>query len=133
MFTRAVVIWCVLLVIASVNGAVRQSLLIPRVGDTAGRAISSVALSAAILLLTWFTIEWIGPRTSSQAWAAGVVWIALTLAFEFLAGHYVFGTPWISLLEDYNVLSGRIWILVLITIVVAPRVCFALRGSAAGG
>jgi hypothetical protein len=56
--------------------------------------------------------------------------VALTLAFEFLAGHYLFGNPWSRLLEDYDVFRGRIWILVLITTAVAPRLCARMRGIA---
>jgi len=51
----------------------------------------------------------------------------LTLAFEFLAGHYLFHNPWSRLLEDYDVARGRIWILVLFTTLLAPRVCASLR------
>jgi hypothetical protein len=45
----------------------------------------------------------------------------MTVAFELLAGHYLFGNTWERLLADYNVLRGRIWVLVLITTFLAPR------------
>jgi hypothetical protein len=124
---RAVRIWSALLVIASINGFAREAFLIPRIGDVAGRAVSTLALSVFIIVLTWISIAWIGPRSTEQAWAVGVIWVALTLAFEFLAGHYLFHNPWTRLLEDYNVLRGRIWILVLITTLVSPRLCAGLR------
>jgi hypothetical protein len=126
--SRSVAVWVLLLVVASVNGFAREALLIPRVGDVAGRAISTLALSALILLLAWLTVGWIHPRTPPDAWRIGAVWTALTLAFEFLAGHYLFGNPWARLLEDYNILGGRIWILVLITTAIAPWVCAYARG-----
>jgi hypothetical protein len=75
------------------------------------------------------SIGWIGPRTSGQAWGVGAIWVLLILAFEFLAGHYLFHNSWSSLLADYNVFRGRIWPLVLITTLVAPRVCAAVRGQ----
>lgn len=128
MVERAVLVWFVMLVVASANGALRQAVLIPAIGDVTGRAVSTVILAAAIALLTWLTIGWIGPRSVRKAWTVGALWVALTLAFEFLAGHYVFGTPWGALLEDYNLLRGRIWILVLIVTAVAPRVAAGSRG-----
>ena len=132
MFARAVSIWCVLLVVASINGVLREAVLIPRTGDHLGRIISTLLLSAFIFILAWLTIGWIGPRTREQAWLVGVAWLLLTLAFEFLAGHYLFHHAWSSLLADYNVLRGRIWVLVLITTLVAPRLCaFALDTSEA--
>jgi len=128
MFARAIAIWCVLLVIASINGAFREVVLIPRTGDVVGRIISTLLLSALIVILTWLTIGWIGPRTTDQAWFVGVGWVLLTLAFEFLAGHYLFHNSWSNLLADYNVLRGRIWPLVLITTLVAPRLCAGIHG-----
>jgi hypothetical protein len=123
MLARALVIWFVILVFASINGALREGAIVPAVGDVAGRAIRTVMLSGLILLLTWLTIEWIHPRSAADAWRVGAVWVAMTLTFEFLAGHYLFGNPWGRLLEDYNLLRGRIWVLALITTAVAPRLC----------
>jgi len=62
----------------------------------------------------------------------GVLWLVLTLAFEFLAGHYVFGNPWSRLWTDYDVLRGRIWILVLVTTLVAPVIAARIRGLSPG-
>jgi hypothetical protein len=105
-----------------VNGAVREGVLIPRAGTTLAHAISTVTLCSLILLLSWATIGWIRPMTSMDAWTIGGLWLVMTPAFEFLAGHYLFGNPWSRLFEDYNVLNGRIWILVLLTTVIAPRI-----------
>jgi hypothetical protein len=127
MIVRAVFIWCALLVLASVNGVARETVLIPRIGEVGGRAVSTLILSALIMVLTWMSIRWIAPRSAQQAWEVGLIWVALTLAFEFLAGHYVFHNPWSRLLEDYNVVRGRIWILVLITTLMSPRLCAGLR------
>ena len=127
MVRRSLVVWAMMLVVASVNGAIREALLIPAIGDAAGRAISTVALCVLVLLLTWLTIRWIEPRSSRDAWTVGALWVALTLGFEFLAGHFLFGDPWSQLLEDYNVFRGRIWILVLVTIAIAPRLCARVR------
>jgi hypothetical protein len=121
MLGRAVVIWLVMLVVASLNGALREAVLIPMMGAIVGRVISSLLLSVLILLLTYLSIRWIGPRSTRDAWVIGGLWVTLTLGFEFIAGHYLFGTPWSQLFEDYNVMRGRIWILVLITTGIAPR------------
>jgi hypothetical protein len=128
MVKRALVIWVLMLALASVNGAVRELLLIPMIGDVAGRAVSSLTLSGLVLLLAYLTIPWIHPRSGRETWVVGGLWVALTLAFEFLAGHFLFGNAWSQLLEDYNVLRGRIWILVLITTALAPFACARIRG-----
>ena len=120
MVARALVVWCALLAVAFANGFVRVAWLIPATGDRTGHVISTVMLSAAIALLSWVTIGWIRPMTGRDALLIGAMWVALTLAFEFLAGHYVFGSPWKTLLADYNVFDGRIWVLVLITTGLSP-------------
>jgi hypothetical protein len=128
MVRRSLVVWFLMLVLASVNGAIREALLIPMMGDVAGRAVSTLTLSGLVLLLTYLTIRWIHPRSGRETSIIGILWVMLTLAFEFLAGHFVFGNAWSHLLEDYNVFRGRIWILVLITIALAPFVCARIRG-----
>ena len=54
-------------------------------------------------------------------------WVALTLAFEFLAGHYLFHNPWDKLLADYDVWHGRIWPLVPIVTLLAPVIAYRMR------
>jgi hypothetical protein len=54
----------------------------------------------------------------------------LTVAFEFGFGHFIAHKPWSELRADYNVLRGRVWILVLITISAAPYIAARLRGLA---
>ena len=127
MLIRALLAWLVFLALAVVNGAAREAWLIPRIGGSAGHAVSSLSLSALIFLLSWLTIGWINPATAREAFLIGLVWLALTLAFEFLAGHYVFRTPWKELLADYDVLSGRIWVLVLVTTTLAPLLTASMR------
>ena len=120
MLLRAAVIWFGILVLASLNGAVRDLLLMPRLGDQTARAISTIVLCGLVLLVTWRTIRWISPRSREDALRVGVLWVVLTLAFEFLAGHYLFHKPWAALLADYDLRSGRIWIMALLTTLIAP-------------
>ena len=127
MLARAIVVWSGLLLIAIVNGAVRIAWFIPRVGDYWGHVLSTAALCVAILLVTWLAIGWLRPASSKEAVLIGVMWLALTLSFEFLGGHFLFGQPWERLLADYNLRAGRVWVLVLVATAVAPRVAFAAR------
>ena len=128
MIVRALAVWGLLLVLAVLNGGVRDTWLSPALGDTIGRASSSVLLALLILLATWLTIRWIGPTTQGQAMTVGALWVGLTLAFEFGVGHYGFGKSWAELLADYDLLRGRIWILVLLATFVAPMLTFTRRG-----
>ncbi len=132
MLTRAFAVWLILLALAFANGALRALWILPRSGELPAQALSSVTLCLAILLLSWFAIAWIGPLSSRQAWTIGGLWVVLTLAFEFLAGHYVFGNSWSRLLADYNIFRGRIWVLVVVTTAVAPFLTAYAQGLIRG-
>ena len=110
MILRALAVWLLLLILAVLNGGLRDTQLSPRLGDTVGRGISTLLLCGLIVLATWLTIGWIRPGGSREALAVGALWVALTLAFEFGVGHYGFGKPWPELLADYDLSRGRSWI-----------------------
>jgi hypothetical protein len=82
--------------------------------------LSTLLRCAAIFAVAWLAIRWIGPGSSGRAWVVGACWLSCTLAFEFLAGHYLFRQPWETLLQDYDVGHGRLWPLVLVTTLAAP-------------
>lgn len=118
--TRALVIWCAFVPIAIANGAVRDLLIGPAVGEPIAHVTSTMLLCLAVLGWTWLTIGWMRPADARAAVRIGLFWLALTVAFEFLAGHFVFGTSWQRLLADYNVAEGRVWLLVPVTTALAP-------------
>jgi len=119
-FLRAVAVWLGILALAVGNGALRDGALSPRIGEISGRAVSSVILAGLVLLVARITIRWIRLSSSAEAWKVGIFWVGLTLAFEFLAGRYLFGNSWERILSDYDVTRGRIWLLVPLVTLVAP-------------
>jgi hypothetical protein len=125
---RAFAIWLVVVLVAVLNGGIRQTLISPNTGVMAAQAISTAMLCVAILAVCWLAIGWMRPTTSREAWRMGGLWVTLTIAFEFLAGHYLFGTGWHELFADYNVLRGRLWVIVLITTAAAPWLMAQFRG-----
>ena len=129
MYWRAIVIWLLQLVFAVVNGVVREAVLLPYLGPATGHVVSTLLLCAAILIITWLAIGWIAPAATASAFRIGLLWVALTLAFEFGAGHYLFGHPWERLLADYDLTAGRVWPLVLVTTLLAPAVARRLGRS----
>ncbi len=44
----------------------------------------------------------------------------MTVIFEFGFGHYIMGHSWSKLLHDYNLLAGRLWLVVLLAILTGP-------------
>src|ERR1700693_6258333 len=101
MLRRAAAIWVVILIVAIANGVLREFLIAPRWGAFAAHIVSTLILCAAIFIVALLSIRWMAPRGRGGAILIGVIWFALTLAFEFLAGHYLFGNSWENLLADY--------------------------------
>lgn len=129
MILRSVVIWFGLLALAILNGGLREGVLVPRFGRGLAQALSTIMLSVLIFVAGWLSIRWIAPSTLQDAWVIGVLWVALTIAFEFLAGHFLFGKPWEELLADYNLFAGRIWVMVLVVTLITPIVAFTTQRS----
>jgi len=51
----------------------------------------------------------------------------MTVAFEFLFGHYVMGHSWHRLLQDYDLHQGRVWVLVLAWTAFGPCILYGFR------
>ena len=132
MFTSKVIaIWTVLLVVAVANGAARVVILEPRLGERMAHQISCATGSLFILLVATALIPALGTTSTPSLLGIGVLWLLLTVTFEFAFGRFVSGHSWERLLADYNVLEGRLWLLVLATVFVAPLVAVKLRAVAA--
>lgn len=124
MYTKYLLVWLLLAVIAIGNGIVRQSTYASHVSDLAAHQISTVTAILATGGVVWIISHFWPIESSAQAWAIGLSWLLLTIAFEFGFGHYVAGHPWSRLLADYNLLAGRVWALFLIWIAVLPIVIY---------
>jgi hypothetical protein len=127
MILHYTVSWIGMVIIAIMNGAIRDALYGKRLGELTAHQISTftlIILSGLYIWLLGLTWEITSP---GQAVTIGLIWLALTVAFEFLFGHYVVKHPWNRLLHDYNLLKGRIWVLVLIWITIAPYIFSRFR------
>lgn len=122
--------WCALCAAAITNGALREAWLAPRLGTAAAHVVSTLLLCAAVVLAALLYARRQGPAWGARGmWATGLFWAGLTVAFEFLFGHYVAGHPWQWLLADYDVTAGRVWVLVPAALALGPRLAWEwLRG-----
>ncbi len=129
---RWIAAWLGLSVLAIANGVAREGLYGKAVGDQAAHQISTVTLIVMIAGYSWL-LQRLWPLISSRtAWQIGTAWVAMTIAFEFGFGHYVTGNSWSALLADYNILEGRVWLLIPLTILLAPELARRTRARADG-
>ena len=126
MLLRAFAVWLSFVLIAVMNGAVREAVIVPRLGLIRGGQLSAILLAVAILLVTYVTIEWIAPRTRRGAWRIGFTWLLLVLVFEFGLGRAQ-GIPWSAMLDEYKFWNGKLWVLVLLATTTGPFLAGRLR------
>ena len=126
MLLRAFGVWCAFVLIAVINGAVRESAIVPRLGAVRGGQASAILLALAILLVTYYSIRWIAPGDARDAWLVGTFWLILVLLFEFGLGRAQ-GTSWSVMLEEYRFWTGKLWVLVLLSATTAPFLTGRLR------
>jgi hypothetical protein len=130
MLLRAAAVWLLLLVIAVGAGTLRAKLLQPRVGERAAHQLGTLAVVALFAGVIWWTVGWIDPGLDPGRLAAlGLGWAVATVVFEFGFGRWVAGASWSELVADYNVLRGRLWMLVLLTLLIAPYLAGAAQRS----
>ena len=116
-------VWFIFVIVAIINGGIRNNVYKSYVGDLTAHQISTIIFIIAILIVTYLVLKFSNIQLSDfQALIMGVIWLLLTIFFEFIAGHYIFGNHWDKIVGDYNILKGRIWSLVLLTTFLAPYI-----------
>lgn len=120
MLLRYILAWFPMVVIAIGNGALREKSYGRRMSELHAHQVS--CLTGIVLFGSYIgALSRLWPLPNdAEAWAVGAVWLALTIAFEFLFGHFVARHSWGRLLHDYNLCAGRLWLFVLVFVAIAP-------------
>ncbi len=121
LYLYAVGVWGLLVFTAIVNAGIREIIISPSLGEYLGHVLSSILLSIIIFIVAYLFLRSISlDYTPQDLGLIGILWLALTVAFEFIFGHYIMGNSWDTLLADYNIFEGKIWILVLVSTFLSP-------------
>jgi hypothetical protein len=93
----------------------------PIIGELGGHQLSTLIgmLLYGSLVYLLFRQE-IPHLKKSSLVKLGLMWVGLTILFEFGFGHYVMGHPWSRLWHDYDVREGRVWSLMLVSVGIWP-------------
>lgn len=119
---RAAGCWLALLAGAILNGFARVTLLEPRMSELRAHQASCLSGSGLILLVSWCLARWLDAPGRLALFGVGVLWMVWTIAFETAFGRFVAGTSWDRILGDYDLTRGRLWPLVLLTLLLAPLI-----------
>ena len=126
-FLKACVIWVLLLALAILNAVAREKLFVQWFEPRLVLLLSGVSLSVLIFLATLLSVRWLGARRAAQYWLVGVLWVIMTVLFEFLFGHFVAGHSWETLWQAYRFPSDNLWPVVLLVTLVSPYLAARIR------
>ncbi|SNZ00984.1 hypothetical protein SAMN06265377_2814 [Flagellimonas pacifica] len=124
---KYIIAWFLMIFVAMANGLFREKFLSNRLTELQAHQISTVSMIVLFGIYVWILFKLWLPTSANQAIIIGVLWLVLTVVFEFLFGHYVVGHSWNKLFHDYNIVQGRVWVLVLIWITISPYIIYQIQ------
>ena len=128
MVLKALAVWVGILVLAIMNGTLREVIFIPAFGYEVGLFISGIILSVLIFGVTYIMLPWLGRLSLKIYLLIGVSWLCLTLIIEFSLGYFVQDKPLSMLFEGYTFKDGNLWTVVLFITAVSPFISAKIKG-----
>lgn len=125
---KAGLIWFCIVCLAIVNGLIREFLFVPLFGASAALPLSGLSLGVIIFAVAFMAIGFIGASSKKSCYLVGTQWVLMTLAFEFLFGHFVAGKSWQELMQVFNLARGDLFLLVLLTSFLSPHIVARIKG-----
>ncbi len=119
MLIKSLLIWLSIIPLAILNGLLREKVIIPLVGVEDGLPISAILLCLLILIISLIFIPRIGIGMEKTYWQIGLLWLLLTVTFETVFG-LLQGDTILELVKTYDITSGNLWLLVVLSTGIAP-------------
>lgn len=127
MITKYLLLWFPMIVIAILNGALRQGFYVTFLNNLSAHQLSVVSGILFFAIYIWIiTGKW-KIKSAKESVQIGLMWLLMTIIFEFIFGHFVMGHSWEKLSYDYNILEGRLWIIVLIWVTISPYIFYHIH------
>jgi len=124
---KTCVVWLAILLLAVVNGGFREAVLLKIMGQQPANLISGLLLGSAIVLMAWWLVPWIGVWDRETLIYLGLIWLLLTLVFEFSLG-FAQRKTLSEMRQAYRFKNGNTWPLILLITAIAPYGVGWLRG-----
>jgi hypothetical protein len=124
---KYILAWVPMVLIAIANAVLRENVFAKRLSELQAHQVSTATGVLLFGIYIWVITRIWRPESPGHAFTIGLTWLGLTVAFEFLFGHFVMGHPWSRLFYDYNVFIGRLWVIVLIWVALAPYTFYRLQ------
>lgn len=119
--------WLLMPFIAIINGALREVVYKNSMGELTAHQVSTLTIIILFSTYVWLLTRKWEIESARQAFIIGFIWLGLTIAFEFIFGHFVMKHPFSVLFHDYNIFAGRVWLVFLIYILAAPYLFYKIN------
>jgi hypothetical protein len=126
-YLKYFLVWAPIVILGIGNAVIRQVVYAGYMSELAAHQISTLTLIILYAAYAWVVLSYLKLSSRSQAVAVGLMWMVLTVLFEFGLGHYVLGDSWGNLLHAYNLLEGRVWGLFILSVGLAPYVIYRIK------
>lgn len=115
--------WFGMMVLAIINGVVRDLAYKPHIGDLPAHQISTVILLLLFAMYFRGLVKVWPIESSNQSWLIGGMWFLMTVGFEFGLG-LMRGNSWSRMFHAYNLLDGQVWLFIPLWVLVGPHIFF---------
>lgn len=122
------VLWLPMIIIAFANATLREIVFVKYFSEFRAHQLSTLTLIILCSVYIWFVFPVLNIHNSKLAFAIGIVWVLLTVAFEFSLGRLT-NKSWEYLFSDYNIFAGRLWLLFLFCLFVLPYIYYIIRNK----
>lgn len=122
LYIKSIGIWFLLTVSAIIVATFRVGVLLPPFGEQTAHQLGTILFLIIQFVIIYFFIKKMKIKETKTLLGIGIFWVVITIIFEFVFGHYVMGHSWQKLFADYNLLNGRLWVLVLLNNIAAPLI-----------
>ena len=95
---------------------------------TSALPVSGLLLAILVFLIALASVPLFDASDGKCYIIVGLVWLALTLAFELLFGRFVVGKSWHEIMQVFHLHKGDLFIIVLLATLFSPWLSAKLRG-----
>lgn len=118
--------WFAFPLLAIFNATLRELIYKKPRGELAAHQISTATGIFLFALVFYLIFKRWKIESVKHAILISIIWLVLTILFEFGFGHYIMGSSWEKLLHDYNLAVGRVWSLFLVWVLIAPYIFYKI-------
>jgi hypothetical protein len=126
MWTRATLVWMLIMLAETGHGVVREVFIAPMIGGLRARQLGVLVACVIIFVIALLLARWMKAGTSRDQFRVGAFWVALTLVFELALGRAM-GLSWPRILSDYNPARGGLMLAGLAFMFLTPWLTRRIR------